>query len=221
MVAKQYTYKPDFFEPENFEHAKRIVIGYGNIETPDKWIEETKWIIELLANYNFLNTDSIVVDWGVGVGRVAKEIIDTFGCKVIGVDINESMLAYATEYCNSPNFIGISPSEFQNYTGEITNAISIWALQHSITVQEDLDIIKSKLTPTGRLFIFEARYRTIPVERPADILDGPTVRWAIGDKSNFYLIDKLFKIEDHGSFPERFNMPENEDSWWGFFKNKI
>ena len=46
--------------------------------------------IKIITNANIINETSCVVDFGCGMGRMSKAIIDTFNCEVIGVDINFS-----------------------------------------------------------------------------------------------------------------------------------
>jgi cyclopropane fatty-acyl-phospholipid synthase-like methyltransferase len=207
-------YNPDFFNPTDIDDAKRIVLGHGIAETDSKWEVETAWTMLLLKQKQFLNKDSIVLDWGVGIGRLSKAIIETFGCQVVGVDINENMISHAYTYVNSDKFTAMTVTEFvETNTTEFTNAIAVWALQHSIDVDSDLSVIKNRLSTSGKLFIFEEIHPCIP-------LQNSNAPWFILNKSNFTTIDKEFKIVEHGVFPPHFNILENNNAWWGFFKNK-
>lgn len=210
------TYNPDFFTPKDLEDAKRIVLGYGDFETTHKWELETAWARDLFVSKQFLNRNSVVLDWGCGVGRLSKMMIDTFECSVIGVDFNKKMLEYAQPYVNSDKFLPMTVEEFSNSTIKCTNAIAVWALQHSIHVDNDIDIIKKSLVPPGEIFVFENNRPTIPIipteknEIWFNLLHPHTV----------YELVKRFNLIEQGNFPSKeLNIPENESCFWAFFKN--
>lgn len=207
-------YNPDFFNPKDFEDAKKIVLGHGIAETPYKWEVETKWTIDLFKNKNFVDQNSVVLDWGVGVGRISKELISTFGCRVIGVDISQKMIDLATENVNSINFTGLTVDEFKNHNVlKFTNVIGIWAFQHSICLENDLEIIKNSLLPTAKLFVFEQNNPCIPTW-------GNFPWFIIHAVHNYSIISHYFNVIERGIFPTELNILENNDSWWGFFENK-
>ena len=49
-----------------------------------------------------------IIDYGCGIRRLAKELILSTGCNVIGVDINGSMRALSQIYCESDSFFSCS-----------------------------------------------------------------------------------------------------------------
>ena len=206
-------YNPDFFTPSSLEDAKRIVLGYGITESPHKWEVETKWNMSLFRENEFLSSSSIVLDWGTGIGRLAKAMIETFGCTVVGVDINETMREYATSYVNHRNFSTMSVEELKISNLKFTNVTASWVLQHSIDVDADVRTILNHLDHNGNFFIFEGKYRCIPI-----LVDEKPV-WRNSSETNFNLINKSFTLLKHGVFPPHFDVPENTNSWWGFFKN--
>lgn len=214
MDLRQYLdYNENFFEPKDFEDAKRIVLGYGNMESVHKWDVETEWTVSMFKRHKILNSDSVVLDWGVGVGRMSKAIIDTFGCTVVGVDINQSMLNHASEYVGSNKFTPMLVDEFVNSSITVTSAIAIWALQHSVNVLDNLQTIKEHLIYKGKLFVFEETKPCIP-------LNSQDVPWFLLHKSNFNYINSNFILVDHGKFPSYLEIPENNNAWWGVFENK-
>lgn len=205
-------YNPDFFNPGTFEDAKRVVLGYGLSETENKWEIETRWNINLFKTKNFINKESVVLDWGCGVGRLSKVIIENFGCRVVGVDLSQKMLEYARENVNSENFTTLTVDEYKNIDIKFTEAIAVWTVQHSIDPDGDIKLIKQNLLKEGKLFVFEETHPCLPTNG-----DSP---WYILRASNFNRFDKNFTIVEHGKFPEIYNIPENNKAWWGFFKNK-
>lgn len=217
-------YNKDFFIPKSFEDAKRIVIGYGETETKDKWNIETNWIENLLREKNFLNEDSIVLDWGVGVGRLSKMLIDKFGCEVIGVDINNEMLNYAKEYVASDKFTGILVDDLYKLNKKCTHVIAVWALQHSPHVTDDIKKIYMMTTYNAKMFIFEDTIPAIPIKNdsPWFHITGLTnfnSKEIESPYMSFY--EKCFLLTEKGKFPSEFEIPENTNSYYAFFKKKI
>lgn len=210
ILPDHIEYNSKFFDPKDLDDAKRIVLGHGFTETDRKWKVETFWNQQLFKKRNFLNQDSIVLDWGVGIGRLSKMMIETFDCQVIGVDISRKMLSYAAEYVNNDKFRYYTVDEFINTDFVFTNATATWAIQHSITPDEDLQLIKSRLIDTGVLFVLDEVHPVLPTtgEYP----------WYILKRKSIDTVIKYFKPIEIGTFPQIYNIPENENSYWGFFK---
>lgn len=206
-------YNADFFTPTDFEHAKKIVLGYGLYQTPNRWEIETNWIKNLFRNKKFLNDQSVVLDWGCGIGRLAKMIIETFNCKVIGVDINQKMLDYAKEYVNHPSFDCMLVEDFvDNNKTQFTNAIAVWTLQHSVYVDRDIAIIKNSLQNKGSLFVFEMLEPCIPIK-------NNQTPWGIVEEGSYQKnVSKQLQLISQGQFPKILNLQENDMTWYGFFQ---
>jgi cyclopropane fatty-acyl-phospholipid synthase-like methyltransferase len=54
----------------------------------------------------------VVLDYGCGIGRLAKAMIDASGCSVVGLDTSPEMRKLADDYVGSDRFIAVSPSQF-------------------------------------------------------------------------------------------------------------
>lgn len=52
-------------------------------------------VLERLADSEYISDESIVIDYGCGKGRVSFFLHDRLGCKVIGIDFDESMYVQA------------------------------------------------------------------------------------------------------------------------------
>lgn len=214
-IRPYINYNPNFFTPRDLEDAKKIILGHGVIESKHRWEVETEWTYQLFRSKNFLNKDSIVLDWGCGIGRLSKMMIDRFDCTVVGVDIDQKMLELSVDYVNRDKFIPMSVNDFKrNNHFNFTNAISVWTLQHSPFVDEDLDIIKNFLIPGGGFFIFEENQPSIPIKENEESI------WFILTNTYHDIILSKFNLIDHGLFPKELNIPENNTSWWGFLENK-
>lgn len=213
---KTFTYNPNFFRPISLDDAKRIVLGYGITESPHRWIIETAWIEQLFVDKNFLNENSVVLDWGCGIGRLSKMVIEKFNCRVVGVDISEDMLRYAKDYVNSKKFTATLVKDFnKNKTLKFSNVIAVWALQHTPFIDADLSIINDSLNDNGKLFVFEEITPAIPV------VDDGQGKWGLlNDYHHQTKILEKFNLIEQGSFPKILNVPENDNAWWGFLKKK-
>jgi ubiquinone/menaquinone biosynthesis C-methylase UbiE len=155
-------YNYDFFEPTDIEHAKKIILTDDSI--PDQWETETKWTMKYFRETNLFNEDSVVLDWGCGIGRLAKPIIEEFNCKVIGVDFQSKMLEYATKYVNHSNFTAINNAEFSRLPDNyFTVGIAVWALQHTIDTKTIIKNIRKKLKFNSKFCVFDAKMKSWPI----------------------------------------------------------
>jgi SAM-dependent methyltransferase len=117
----------------------------------------------------------VVLDYGCGVGRLAKAMIETSGCSVIGVDISQSMRQLARDYVGSDRFIVVSSGQYDTMVHgglRVHAAIAVWVLQHCLKPAEDIARIRRSLVPDGGVFVLNMPKRAVPK------LDG-------GDKFSF------------------------------------
>jgi ubiquinone/menaquinone biosynthesis C-methylase UbiE len=237
-------FNPDFFKPFGIDHAKKIILMDNTI--PNQWESETEWTINFFSEKNLFTKDSIVLDWGCGIGRLAKPIIEKFNCKVVGVDFQPNMLKHATEYVNNSNFTAISNEEFFQLPDDyFTVGISIWALMHTMNTTIIIEDIQKKLNYNSRFCVFDSNDKAWPI-KPIDIHDSVTEddilleydstdicdiefydSWASSTpkcKPTLAEIIDYFSIEKIGPFPSK----EESDtvlstylttSWWGIFIN--
>lgn len=213
-------YNKDFFIPKSFDDAKRIVLGHGDTETPEKWEVETNWIKDLFIEKKFIDKNSIVLDWGVGIGRLSKMLIDTFDCEVIGVDINNEMLSYAKNYIASDKFTGILSDDLHKLDKKCTQVIAVWALQHSVFINEDIKKIYNATVDNSKMFIFENNIPVIPVKNPYKPWLHLLPNIEDKDKTTSIYFSKYlehFDLIEKGKFPKKLNIEENIPSWYGFF----
>ena len=70
-------------------------------------------------------------------------------CKIIGVDISESMRNMAIEYVNSKNFKVLSPENLKSEMKKglkVDAAYSIWVLQHCLNPSAEINLIKTNMS---------------------------------------------------------------------------
>jgi SAM-dependent methyltransferase len=164
MVAQ---YFPKIFDVADMRKAKEIILtaeGPG-ADTETRWALETPYVLELISQSIPLAPNTIVLDYGCGIGRMAKAIIDAFGCGVIGVDISPSMRKLAPDYVGSDRFLAVTPGQFDMMVGaglRVQAAISVWVLQHCFAPADDIARIRRGLASDGRLFTLNMPKRAIP-----------------------------------------------------------
>jgi len=109
---------------KSVEEAKAKVMT-GDME------ESTKKDLEILKGLDIQKTDS-VLDFGCGIGRLTKPISHL--CKeIIGADISEKLIGYASKYCDNENTL-FKPLNNEEGDGLPLNtfdkAYSIIVIQH-------------------------------------------------------------------------------------------
>ena len=213
MIVK---YNFNFFNPTCMDDAKKIILTDNDV--PDQWETETKWTMKFFHEINLFNQDSTVLDWGCGIGRLAKPIIEEFNCKVVGVDFQPNMLKYAMEYVNHPNFTAIDNKEFSQLPDDyFTEGIAIWALQHSVDTKAIIKNIRRKLKFNGKFCVFDADKKSWPVtdidqsQNTDDVLinvigetdetmHGKNYKWAHLSSNNLRDLKNYYSAENIESF---------------------
>jgi cyclopropane fatty-acyl-phospholipid synthase-like methyltransferase len=112
-----------------------------------------------------LQADTVVLDYGCGIGRMSKAMIEASGCSVIGVDTSPAMRRLAGEYVLSDRFVAVSPHLFDRMVGaglRVHAAIAVWVLQHCFAPAEDLARIRRALVADGKAFVLNMPKRAVP-----------------------------------------------------------
>src|SRR4051812_34509998 len=105
------SYHPQVFEVANLEQAKKIILTPGGTSTDERWERETPVLAEQLTRELKITPEHVVLDYGCGVGRMAKALIEKHpGCTVLGADISLSMIQLAPRYVCSPRFCAFHPT---------------------------------------------------------------------------------------------------------------
>ena len=178
------TYNPGVFSVASPADAMKIILTpEGALTTEQRWARETPYLATLMADAVAIDSNSLILDYGCGVGRMARALIEQYGCRVIGVDISASMRALAAAYVGSDLFFACAPAMFDMLVSRgviVDAALSIWVLQHCIEPETDVARIKRALRPGGQLFVVNNITRAVPtVERPW-VDDGVDMRALLG-----------------------------------------
>lgn len=159
-------YRPDFFHRKNVDDAKEVILSAGGgMTTDERWERETDWLMERI---NFGSEHDLVIDYGCGIGRLAKRLKNP----VIGVDISQSMRVHADIYVDRVAFGAITPQllKIMHVNGLcVDGVVSAWALQHVLDVAETIDLLMCMLKPGGVFWLLDLHERHIPC---VDAVDG-------------------------------------------------
>jgi SAM-dependent methyltransferase len=153
-----------FRDVATMRQAKELIL------TPDldrtslqRWELETPYLADLIDEHVKLDQSSIVLDYGCGIGRMAKELIKRHDCLVLGVDISPNMRGLAASYVESDRFVAFSPTMLSTFAVKCDLALAVWVLQHCCDPTQELHKIRTHLTSAGRLFVVnEDGHRWVP-----------------------------------------------------------
>lgn len=95
----------------------------------ERWDVETPIFADIISNELYKIDAKTVLDYGCGVGRLAKAIIHkNSNINVYGVDASPEMLEQAIKYVSSDRFIPMIPDEFNSRKADF--AYCVYVLQH-------------------------------------------------------------------------------------------
>lgn len=157
----------NLFKPKSFEEGKHAVVGDCNGFTmQERWEKETPLFAEeIIKNFptQLKNRYYDVLDYGCGVGRIAKEIFRQYpDVNIIGVDASKDMIKTASEYINNiDRFSGIQLNLLEKYDLKFDLAYCIYVLQHvpAIEIREILARIHYHLKDDGVFIYCSSDYR--------------------------------------------------------------
>ena len=207
-------YWPEVFDVADQQQSKEIILdGEGpGAETNTRWQRETPYVLELVRQAFPLGPDTVVLDYGCGIGRMAKAMIEAAACSVIGVDISPSM-RLAVDYVGSDRFLAVSPAQYDIVLGaglRVTAAIAVWVLQHCFAPADDIARIRRGLVADGPLFVLNMPKRAVPAA-----MDKPTpkqrVVWASDGVDIADLLRSAFRLLAEG-VPDPSRTPNMADA---------
>ena len=157
-------YIKEVFDSATFEQAKNTCLTFDPSD-PNKFENETRFLIDFLKEHKLISNNSLVLDYGCGVGRVSKMIIDDIGCRVAGVDISDSMLQFATQYVDNENFLPLLyTTELSNNAPKFDLVIASLVLQHAEYPIESINFIKNILKEGGTFVLVNEDTRYVPTD---------------------------------------------------------
>lgn len=125
------------FNIKDFRQGQDMTVGAINgIPTDIRWMTETKVFTEIILDLLKKDLDEkksvSILDFGVGVGRLAKPLIENNNkIHIHGIDQAPEMLTFAKEYVNNnDNFTTELDVEFLQNNEDFDFAYCIYCLQH-------------------------------------------------------------------------------------------
>jgi len=163
------TYQPQVFERPTLEEAQGIILTPENgRSTAERWQSETPYLVDKVLQGLRESQARLVMDFGCGVGRLSRELVQRGDVAVIGVDASESMRRLAPDYVASPNFI---PTGAEGLAAMVARglrydaALSVWVLQHCLDPAQEIDRITAGLAVNGLFFVVDMTHRAVPTDQ--------------------------------------------------------
>jgi SAM-dependent methyltransferase len=170
----ELTHNPAVFDQQTMLGAMQIILTpEGGQSTEERWQRETGWLVDLIiAEFN-ITPNTMVLDYGCGIGRIAKALISRTGCAVVGVDTSRYMRAHAAMYVDSERFACCHPDMLARFYGrnfKFDVGLAIWVLQHCFDPVEDIARLAKAVRETGRrettfsrgIFVLNNLTRSVP-----------------------------------------------------------
>ena len=159
-------YRPEVFDVPDEAAARAIILTpEGGTPTETRWERETPYLARLAVAELQIVAGMRVIDYGCGIGRLARELIAKTHCNVVGVDISASMRRLAVAHVQSAAFDALDPETFAagSATGPRADAaIACWVLQHCMQPARDIERIFEALRPGARLIVVNNWLRAVP-----------------------------------------------------------
>ena len=175
----QLTYHPAVFHVNDIPQAMSVIMTPEGSTTEERWQIETPYLADLIAQQVTITPDTLLLDYGCGIGRLAFELIQRHNCRVVGVDISPSMRALSVIYTRSNRFLSCSHEMLEGLVARgmrFDAALSLWVLQHCATPAEDIARIRNALKPEGLLFVVNGVFRSVPTLESGWVNDGLDVK---------------------------------------------
>jgi len=163
QAIKEVRYDPSvFLNVETVQEAVDIILTpEEGMDSNHRWKTETPYLMGLMEKH--IAPKSYVLDYGCGIGRLAKPLIEMRQCQVVGVDISPNMRALAASCVESSSFFAIAPEMLWHLTPNMFDAaLAVWTLQHCLDLPKEIMRIHEMLRPGGVLFLVNNLQRVLP-----------------------------------------------------------
>jgi len=202
-----------FFKPRTLEDAKGwILSSHENASTEERWETETPIFSQHILKY--AKDNFRILDYGCGIGRLAKEILlQNATVSVVGLDDSSVMLMQAPYYVMNKRFSTVRPKDLEGMFDVIYN---IYVMQHipAIEIRDSLRRMYSHLKDEGVLIYCSSNFRhAIRFDDKIEFFDDSFLGVNLYEElTNFFdVIEPLFSREVLDSNPLLKNIIEGSE----------
>lgn len=174
------------FSPLTLEQAKQVVLT-SDPTNPNKFNDETRILVNCIIKNTLISSTHKVLDFGCGMGRVSKELINQVGCEVIGLDQSIHMQLHAIDYVDNSAFDTCTTYN----KSDIDVVLSILVLQHVQYPTLEIHKIYDMLVETGILITLNEPIRYVPI----GVDQHGFVVWNDDGEDIDKIISSLFRLE--------------------------
>jgi SAM-dependent methyltransferase len=209
----EITYDQTVFAVRDLQEAMAIILTPEDSTTEERWRQETGYLADMIEMQLEVSPASLLLDYGCGIGRLSKELIQRQECTVVGVDISPHMRMLSLPYVGSDRFL---PASREALDMLLVNgvrfdaAFSVWCLQHCHRPEEDIALIQAALKPGAPLFIVNNDRRAVPTREAGWVDDGLDVKG---------ILEERFILEETGRpHPQSTTPRVSELTFWARFR---
>lgn len=181
-MQTELRYSKRIFHQPNEEAAKGVILTPEVGLSPDqRWTLETQYLKEkLVFESKFSGPQSLVIDYGCGIGRMARVLPHT----ILGVDFSMTMRRQSETYVCRDEFSAITPEVFDQLVThglQADGAYAIWVLQHVQYPEKAVFSLFVALKPEAPFYVVNKSNRAVPTETQGWQDDGIDIRQVLNE----------------------------------------
>lgn len=205
-----------FYAVQTDAEARGIILTReGRQTTAERWKLETPYLVRLLREKLQLADGQTVLDYGCGIGRLAKPLLDQLGdLYVIGADISPNMRALATPYLGGnviDRFMPVAPRALARLAIKADAGYSVWTLQHAHPLIPNIELIRDTLRPGAPFVLVNDIGRAVPIQGGLWGKDGLDVRALVAANG-------FAEVEAGALDPAAVEAQVSASSYWALFR---
>lgn len=206
---------PKYWASDSVEQSRHIVLDYEAYDFESRWANETKFTMELISRYTNINSNSTVLDYGSGVGRLSKAIVERFDCHVDGYEPAEDLRKHSVEYVNNSKFSTVSDPKSYDLI------VCAWVALLIHDLDELYELFSSLLNPEGKVLVIDYNHQLLT--------DDGVEYTRVTNNAVKSKLEQHFNIVSAGKVPDAFINREWtkahtfdwDDTFWAFGEKLI
>lgn len=193
------TYNPQVFLHDSVESARDIILTHEGGQTPqERWEKETPVLTDWLLTRCKLEASPQVLDFGCGIGRMSRAVLERSQAQLWGVDLSPSMRKQALDYVHEPElaerFCTMSPQALDMAVANgmrFDLGMCVWVLQHCPDLNAEIQRLHTALKLGGILFVVDMDHRAIPTQDAGWIDDQQRVEPLLRERFDCIAYERL------------------------------